>query len=136
MAAVIAHSGVIVSADVPRAIAFWCDVLGFFLQSSFGEPPEFAILRRDDACQMIALARPDAVTPRHHARAGLMDAYFWVDDAHSLHEQLVMRGARLVQPLERQSYGALDFQIETPDGHHIAFGQDLAIGTGKTEQPS
>jgi catechol 2,3-dioxygenase-like lactoylglutathione lyase family enzyme len=133
MAAVIAHSGVIVSADVPRAIAFWCDVLGFFLQSSFGEPPEFAILRRDDACQMIALARPDAVTPRHHARAGLMDAYFWVDDARAFHEAILARGGRLAQPLEQQSYGVLDFMVETPDGHHIAFGQDLAGEIGKTE---
>ncbi len=75
---------------------------------------------------MLGQAKPGSA-PAHarDRRDGLMDAYFWVDDAKALHDALAERGADIAAPLERQPYGVLEFMVADPDGHHIAFGQEL-----------
>jgi catechol 2,3-dioxygenase-like lactoylglutathione lyase family enzyme len=127
MARIIAHSGVLTSADVARSLRFWTEKLGFSVVETFGSPPEFAILRRDGAYQMIGLAKPGSASLRRTQRDGLMDAYFWVDDASRLHDALTANGVELAAPLEKQPYGVLEFMVVDPDGHHIAFGQDLSL---------
>ncbi len=37
---------ILLSQDVPRALAFWEGTLGFAIGNSWGEPTSFAILRR------------------------------------------------------------------------------------------
>jgi catechol 2,3-dioxygenase-like lactoylglutathione lyase family enzyme len=126
MACIIAHSGVLTSADVARIISFWTEKLGFSMAETFGSPPEFVILKRGSAYQMIGLAKPGSASLRRTQRDGLMDAYFWVDDASGLHDALIANGVELAAPLEKRPYGVLEFMVVDPDGHHIAFGQDLS----------
>lgn len=126
MTRIIAHSGVLTSADVARAIVFWTEKLGFSTHVTFGTPLEFAILKRDGAFQMIGLAKPGSVSHRRTERDGLMDAYFWVDDARALHDAFAAKGVEFAAPLEEQPYGVLEFMVVDSDGHHIAFGQDLS----------
>ncbi|MBN8532892.1 MAG: VOC family protein [Rhizobiales bacterium] len=131
MARVVAHSGVLTSVDVAGSVAFWIGKLGFSVVETFGSPPEFAILRRDCAYQMIGMARSGPPMLRRDQRSGLMDAYFWVDDAQALHDDLTRSACTFAAPLEKQPYGVIEFMIETPDGHHIAFGQDLQGEIGR-----
>jgi uncharacterized glyoxalase superfamily protein PhnB len=132
MAKIIAHSGVLTVCDVSTSMAFWMAKLGFSRLEAFGEPPEFAILTRDGAYIMLGKAEGGVVVTRRSQRDGLMDAYFWVDDAKALHAEIAARGATFGAPLELQPYGVLEFMVETPDGHHIAFGQDMSGDIGKS----
>jgi catechol 2,3-dioxygenase-like lactoylglutathione lyase family enzyme len=125
MARIVAQSAVLLSRDVPAAIAHWVDVLGFSLDNTFGEPPTFAILTRDGAWIMIG-ASERAVQPMRAGRESLFDAYFWIDDAVTEFARQQAAGARVDYEPHRQPYGVLEFGVVTPDEHLIGFGQVLA----------
>ncbi len=127
-----ANSAVLMTRDVRAAAAFWTSVLGFEVVDMFDDPPGFALLRRGSAYQMLALLKDDAANViRHTQRDGLMDAYFWVDDAQAEHAAILALGGVPAAPLERQPYGVLEFMVLDPEGHHIAFGQDLSGEIGQ-----
>lgn len=122
MAKITAHSGVLLSHDVLRAARHWCDVLGFSIDNTFGDPPTFAILRRDGAYAMFG-ATDQLITSRRTQREGLFDAYFWIDDTRAEFELQRSRGATFDYEPCLQPYGVLEFGTIDPDGHLIGFGQ-------------
>ena len=52
-------------------------------------------------------------------------AYLYVDDVDTHHEAVRATGVEIVYPLEDQFYGCRDYTIRDPDGHLIAFGQEI-----------
>ncbi len=117
---------VLLARDVPAAVAYWSEKVGFSVVGTWGEPPEFAILKRDLAFVMVGAAPPGhAIVPYWHVRNGLWNAYFWVDDAQVLFDELKGRGARIDYGPCRQPYDVLEFGIRDLDDHDIGFGQVL-----------
>jgi uncharacterized glyoxalase superfamily protein PhnB len=116
----------LLSRDVPAAIDYWTERVGFEIVGTWGEPPDFGILRRDGRHIMIASAPPEHdIVPYWKIRTHLWNAYFWVDDAAALFEELKERGARIDYDLCTQPYGVLEFGIQDLDGHDVGFGQVL-----------
>lgn len=62
----------------------------------------------------------------------LWDAYFWVSDADAMYEEIRGRGAIIDYGLCDQPYRCREFGIQDPDGHDIAFGQDLELTAGQS----
>jgi predicted enzyme related to lactoylglutathione lyase len=122
MARVLAQATTLLSRDVPAAMAHWRDVFGFAVDNTFGEPPTFAILKRDWAWVMIGQA-DTPIVPRRRQRDGLFDAYFWIDDARAEFEAMRKRGARVDFEPYLQPYGVLEFGLLDPDEQLISFGQ-------------
>ena len=122
MARILAHSGVLLSRDILRAAHHWRDVFGFSIDNTFGEPPTFAILKRDGAYCMLG-ASDQPIVPRRSQRESLFDAYFWVDDAKAEFASATERGARVDYEPCLQPYGVLEFGLIDPDDHLIGFGQ-------------
>ncbi len=134
MAEITAHSGVLLSNDVMRTARYWRDIFGFSIDNTFGDPPTFAILKRDGAYAMFGLtAQP--ITPRREQRESLFDAYFWLDDANAEFAACKARGARVDYEPYLQPYGVLEFGLLDPDNHLIGFGQviDNAERTGEMQ---
>ena len=120
------HSSILVAHDVPATIAYWQKAVGFELVNSWGEPARFAILKRDGARVMIGLAPPDHhIIPYWRINPGLWNAYFWIDDAQAMYEELKGRGAHIDYTPHLQDYGVLEFGIQDLEGHDIGFGQVL-----------
>ncbi|MCP4304228.1 MAG: bleomycin resistance protein, partial [bacterium] len=93
----------------------------------YGEPrPEFAILRRDRANVMLSRA-PDGhqIVPSWRVRDKTWNAYFWVDDARAMFDELKGRRAIIDYELGEQPYGVLEFDIRDLGDQDIAFGEDL-----------
>jgi predicted enzyme related to lactoylglutathione lyase len=124
MPRILAHSGVLVVRDVMRAAGHWRDVLGFSIDNTFGEPPTFAILKRDGAYIMLG-ATDQPIVPRRDQRESLFDAYFWVDDAKAEYEAQCARGAKVDYAPHIQPYGVLEFGVIDIYNHLIGFGQVL-----------
>lgn len=122
MARIVSHSAVLLSRDVVASIAHWRDVFGFAVDNTFGDPPTFAILKRDGAFVMIGHS-DTAVVPRRQQRESLFDAYFWVDDAKAAFELMRTRGARIDYEPYLQPYGVLEFGLLDPDDQLVSFGQ-------------
>lgn len=122
---------VLFARDFSKTIDYWADKVGFQTLGVWGEPPDFAIVTRDCARVMLAQA-PDTyeIVPYWRIKHHMWNAYFWIDDAHALYEELKERGARIDYHLGEKPYGVLEFGIQDLDDHDIGFGQDLAPGKG------
>ena len=115
---------ILFASDLPKTIDYWVEKVGFEVQGVWGEPPDFAILARDNAHLMASQAPADHdIVPHWKIKDKLWNAYFWVDDARAMFDELSQRGAEIDYDLCEQPYNVLEFGIQDPDGHDIAFGQ-------------
>jgi hypothetical protein len=123
-AKITSHAPVLLVRDVPASVTYWVEKVGFEATGIWGEPPEFAILRRNDARLMLGKAKADhVIIPHWKARDGLWNAYFWIDDAKAMFAELSERGAIIDYGLELKDYGVLEFGIRDLDGQDIGFGE-------------
>lgn len=129
-AKITAGAPVLLVRDVRAAANHYRDALGFTYDRLWGEPPTFCIVQRDG--QRLFLAQPDqpepGITPHWKLAHKMFSAYFWVDDAEALYEEVMARGATIDWSLYITPYGVKEFGIQDLDGHDIAFGQVLHSG--------
>src|SRR5271166_5387328 len=108
--------------DVYAATEHYRDAMGFSFGKIWGEPPSFAILRRDNMYVMVKqIADHKHIVPRWTISSGLWDMYFWVDDVDALYKEFVERGAKIDYGLCDQPYGCREFGTQDIDGHDIGF---------------
>ena len=113
---------VIQVSDVPNSIQFYRR-LGF---ASHGEwvgddgsgDVFFSIVQRGDVTIGLQLLRGPLRVNTHWA------AYIYVSNAEALHTEFEAEGLEPTR-LEARPYGCRDFDIADPDGHLIAFGEDM-----------
>lgn len=103
--------------DVTRSAAFY-ERLGF-TASLWGEPPDFAIMKRGGVTLALDRAREGQV-PLNQWWA----AYLYTDDVQALHAQFTDAGIAPTPINHPTEYGCDDFDVVDPDGHRIAFGED------------
>ncbi len=104
--------------DLPRALQFYCDVLGFVKVFENGDPVGFAILEKEAAELHLNLDRQHLATAQNVA-------HLMVDDATALYDHLVAHGTRIVKGLRDANFGLRCFVFADPDGNRIDVGQDL-----------
>ena len=124
IAKLIGSAPVLFVRDIYAATAHYRDAMGFSFDEIFGDPPSFAILRRDNMYVMLKQIEDHKyIVPRSTVYAGLWDMYFWVDDVDALYKEFVERGAKIDYGLCDQPYGCREFGTQDIDGHDIGFGQ-------------
>lgn len=113
--------------DVVASAQFWKDKVGFKTDQIYGDPPNFAMPSRDKVTIMLAEAPKGATLPPPNWRVldKTNQAYIWVDDARSLYDELVARGAPIDFTIYDTPWGTREFGIQDLDDHDIAFGQVL-----------
>lgn len=120
------HAPILFASDLPKSIKYWTDQVGFESRNVVGEPPHFAILGRNDCFLMLKQAPKDhKIVPYWQVSEGIWNAYFWVDDARAMFDELKGRGATIDYELCEQPYRVLEFGIRDLDDQDIGFGQEL-----------
>lgn len=121
-------------ADVPAALSFYRDKLGFEVTYR-GPTPEdefFGIVRRDRAMIMLkalgAIVDGRDVTveplPNHRREpASSWDAYLEVPDPDALAAEFAARGVVFAAPVADRDDGLRGFEIEDLDGYGLFFGR-------------
>ncbi len=104
--------------DMPRALAFYTEILGMTKTFENGNPVGFAILHRDEGELHLTLAKQHRASDRNVA-------HLLVDDATRLHDHLVASGARIVKGLRDADYQLRTFVFADPDGNRIDVGQRI-----------
>jgi uncharacterized glyoxalase superfamily protein PhnB len=104
--------------DMPTALAYYRDKLGFNVTFSWQEPPRYVCLCLDD----VSIHLNSYVPPE-----GASHLAIFCKGVDALHEQFVARGVTITEPITDEPYGMREFVITDPDGHRLVFGQ----GTGE-----
>ncbi len=108
--------------DLLKSVDYYVEVLGFDKPPLWGEPPFFAMPKRENIIIMLQVAGEKGL--RHNE--GLWDAYFWVRNALQLFDSFKTKGAIIAyEPELRSAYGNFEFAIQDPDGYTLAFGQEV-----------
>ena len=104
--------------DIGKALAFYCDVLGFRKVFENGSPVGFVILEKDAAELHLTL------DPRHEASTENV-AHLMVSDAAARHDLCACKGVRIVKALRDADFALRCFVFADPDGNRFDVGQPL-----------
>jgi catechol 2,3-dioxygenase-like lactoylglutathione lyase family enzyme len=110
--------------DLDRAIAYYCDKLGFVLDFTYQS--FYAAVTRDGFAIHLKHAPRLAGEREHRKQNEHLDAYISVSGIRGLFAELERRGARVVKPLEHRPWGTVDCYIEDPDGYILCFSEQNA----------
>jgi catechol 2,3-dioxygenase-like lactoylglutathione lyase family enzyme len=114
--------------DVPAALAFYRDRLGFDVTFEGPEPDDifFGIVERGAAMIMFKAVGVDPV-PNYtrDVKQGVArwDAYLNVQNPDALAEEFSSRGVELSEPLKDTSDGLRGFELKDADGYVLFFGR-------------
>lgn len=107
--------------DLAKSLDYYCDILGFERPFLWGEPPSFAMPKRENMIVMLQVAGEKGT----RTNLGFWDAYYWVKDVKTLFEEYQSKGAAIKYGPEKRSYGNLEFAVTDPDGYQLAFAQEI-----------
>ena len=110
--------------DLDRAIAYYCDRLGFELD--FKYQSFYAGVRRDGFAIHLKHATKLAAHRAHRKQNEHLDAHISVSGIRDLFSEVQMRGAEVIKPLEERPWACLDFYVEDPDGYILCFSEQNA----------
>jgi catechol 2,3-dioxygenase-like lactoylglutathione lyase family enzyme len=106
--------------DLKQSVAFYREKLGFTVDF---EVDGWSFLSRGQFRLMLGHC-PDAV-PVRQINDHSWFAYVIVDAIDDLHREFRDRGVAPLRDAEDKPWGLREFVVTTPDGHRIAFGQEL-----------
>jgi uncharacterized glyoxalase superfamily protein PhnB len=111
------------SVDIPGALAYYKDKLGFECLGTWQDPPVYAIVARDQHAIHFRCAEPPAAHPDKYADE-LLDAYVSVDDADALYAEYTAKGVEFVRELANTPWHSREFVVKDCDGRLLAFGSN------------
>ncbi len=111
-------------ADVKAACDFFAGRLGFTIDFTYGEPPSYGQVRRDQARLALRHVGEPVFVGDIRAREELLSAAITVDtraEIDALFREFQSAGVPFHQPLEDASWDARNFIVRDPDGNLILF---------------
>ena len=121
-------SPLLIVRNVPAALAFYRDKLGFEVTFEGPEPGDifFGIVKRDRAMIMFKAVDVEPV-PNYTRDIGhgiaAWDAYIYVPDPDRLAAEFASRDVRFFKPLQDNHDNLRGFEIEDADGYILFFGR-------------
>ena len=112
------------SPDIPATIAYYEAKLGFQCEGTWQDPPEYAIVTRDQHAIHFRCAEPPVANPEKYDDE-LLDAYLRVEDADALFAEYAARGVEFTRRLSDMPWGTREFVVKDCDGRLLAFGARL-----------
>lgn len=109
------HAGLAV-ADIPAAIDFYTQKLGFKLAFTWGDPPAFAGVNLGHVQMFLQKGVPD---PKG------CSVYFIVGDADQLYDFHRANGVEVAQDIGDREYAIRDYVVRDLDGYYLSFGHHL-----------
>src|SRR4051795_7875120 len=109
------HAGLAVG-DIPAAVEFYTQKLGFTLAFTWGDPPTFAGVNLGKVQIFLQKGTPD---PKG------CSVYFLVGDADQLYEFHRANGVDVAQEIGDREYAIRDYVVRDLNGYYLSFGHQL-----------
>lgn len=106
--------------NIGETTAFYRDKLGFDVAFTWGDPPYYAVVKRDESVGIHFSEREDTTV--------MMPAcmvYIFVNDVDAVYEEYLKNGLDIFSPPENQDYGMREFELKDLNGHFLIFGQGV-----------
>jgi catechol 2,3-dioxygenase-like lactoylglutathione lyase family enzyme len=116
-------------ADIKASCAFFTSKLGFDVVFTYGEPPFYGQVRRDNARLNLRLVCEPVFVGDIREREQLLAASLTVTSAAELRQLFVQyqaAGVDFLQTLKQEPWGARDFIVRDPDGNLLLFAGPAA----------
>jgi len=110
--------------DIPAAIAYYKNKLGFECIGTWLDPPVYAILARDRHAIHFRCAPPPTPNPDKYDDE-LLDAYLHVEDADALYAEFASKGVEFTRDLENMPWNSREFVVKDLSGRLLAFGASV-----------
>jgi len=101
--------------DLPAALAYYEQVLGFEVTFRWGDPITYACLCRDEVQLHLAAS---TLTGKAQGQGQLC---LFVRDVDAIYEELVERDARILRPPHTYDYGMREFDLVDLDGNRLIY---------------
>src|SRR5262249_12833456 len=111
-------------ADFEAAQAFYADKLGFDVVFTYGEPPFYGQIKRDQARLNLRLVCAPVYVDDIREREELLAAAITVGSAAEIRQLFVefqSAGVDFFRPLKQEPWGARTFIVRDPDGNLLLF---------------
>jgi catechol 2,3-dioxygenase-like lactoylglutathione lyase family enzyme len=115
--------------DFDAAYEFFTGKLGFAVVFTYGEPPFYGQVRRDDAVINLRLVHGPVFTGDVREREELLAASITVGgaaDLQALFREFEAAGVDFFRPLKQEAWGARTFIVRDPDGNLLLFAGPAA----------
>ena len=110
--------------DLRSSVSFYCHKLGFADPTTYGNPPCFAVMRRD-GFELMLSSSPDAPA-RPNGTVGVWDMYVSVEDVSKEIAALAANGVTVAKGPTDTFYRMREIEVLDPDGHRICLAQSLS----------
>ena len=110
--------------DIPGTLAYYRDKLGFECVGTWGDPPVYAIVARDERAIHFRCAAPPTANPDKYEDE-LLDAYLSVEDADAIYAEYAGKGVEFARELGDTPWKTREFVVRDCDGRLLAFGANL-----------
>lgn len=101
--------------DVPAAIRYWQEVLGFPMQWTYGDPPSLGAVSWHGA--HVQFLKNETL-----AKASVGNSIWmrlkYIDQLYKLHRE---HGVEIVRPMQRQSWGMDQYIVKELNGYYLCF---------------
>lgn len=102
--------------DIDHAIKWYTEKLGFSCTFKWGDPVDYAVLKRDEAVSIHLTNEGENKAIEHRT------IYIFCFDVDSFHLELKERELKELNDPITHEYGMRDFTVIDPFGHRIVFG--------------
>jgi len=111
--------------DLSASLEYYSQKLGFGVAFSYGDPPFYGQVERDDAKLNLRSVDAPVLNPKRRDRDELLSASITLDDANALYLEYEAAGVDFAQSLRDEPWGARTFIVRDPDGNLILFAGRL-----------
>ena len=110
--------------NLAATLEFYEEKLGFKAVYTYGDPPHYAILMRDEVSIHMA-EREDTTTEIQPC-----SVYIYVTDVDAIYKEYKSKKLEMFLPPEDQGYGMREFEVPDINGHFLTFGQRISRAGG------
>ena len=110
--------------DLMESLEFYVDILDFEMPPLWGEPPNFAMPRKDG--YIVMLNQQEGIKPNPNGKHHATDAYFWCQEIDEYYSSIKKKGGLKILGIEeRPLYGMREFEVYDPNGYKLVFAEDM-----------